>query len=755
MDPLDRLYRRRPLALAAAMILLGASVAAHSDAPVWIYGLLAAIAALACAMRPMGPLAVVCALMTGALVFAQTAALPAMPAQTGAVLAGDVLLNERSSGGLETLTLGELRVNGRAVRGKALLYLYEDSGAQIGQRIETEANLWQSTGFRSPGAFDTAVYRRGRGIVFCASSGEVQRIEKAKGSASLLQARMRQAMTEAIEKRFGEDAPLVRAMLLGDKSALSAEEKDAFRQAGVMYLLAVSGLHLNCLAAMIEWLLRRMGAGRRGAYLCVLPVMLAYVAAIGFPPSALRALTMYALLGGARMSGRPYDPLTALAAAFLILFARDPMTILDTGFVLSFSAVAGLLLLTPPIARALRLKRGSKRLRRAADTFTGALAASVGAILGTLPMTANAFGTVILASPLTALLAIPLTVAALPMALLSLLLPPVALPAAWILAALRRWTELMAGIPFLSVRTAAWPALLCLLYAGLVFLASDYWTNRFRVFRAACVLLLCLALPAANALAWLRLPDALTLTVLDAGEADAMAVTARKRTWLVDTGDSWTPADGFLRATGSRVEGVFLTHPHSDHAAGLSRVLEVCEVPVVYIPSGWDGVEHDESVDAAMEKARSAGVRVAELAAGDTVPLTEDAYARVLWPPSGEDLQDANSISMVLEILQGSASALLTGDLPASRENFAVPGTTVMKAAHHGSGSSNSAYLLRAAHPAALVISVGHNSYGHPSVRVIEEAAKIGARIARTDRDGTIVCTLFPDGSMEMETWNR
>ena len=89
---------------------------------------------------------------------------------------------------------------------------------------------------------------------------------------------------------------------------------------------------------------------------------------------------------------------------------------------------------------------------------------------------------------------------------------------------------------------------------------------------------------------------------------------------------------------------------------------------------------------------------------------------------------------------------LTLGDLPADCEMEAIPDCDILKVSHHGSKYATSTALIGAASPQVALISVGRNSYGHPSERVLGDLAAVGAQVLRTDQCGCITVRAGEDG---------
>ena len=147
-----------------------------------------------------------------------------------------------------------------------------------------------------------------------------------------------------------EDAGIFEAMLLGEKDNLEDKVKIRYQMAGIIHILAISGLHISVLGIGFFDLLKRAGFGNVSAGMVVLSVLLQYGILTGESVSAMRAVGMFLLAVGARIAGRTYDLLTALAVSAILLLLDAPANLYNSGFWLSFGAVAGLGVVAPVLA---------------------------------------------------------------------------------------------------------------------------------------------------------------------------------------------------------------------------------------------------------------------------------------------------------------------------------------------------------------------------------------------------------------------
>ena len=144
-----------------------------------------------------------------------------------------------------------------------------------------------------------------------------------------------------------------------------------------------------------------------------------------------------------------------------------------------------------------------------------------------------------------------------------------------------------------------------------------------------------------------------------------------------------------------------------------------------------------------MALARGMVVRIEQVQAGDVIEAAGFAL-RVLSPDG--TLVGSNERSLALYSEVGGMTLLTLGDLPATCEMEELPDCDILKVAHHGSRYATSDALIAAATPAVAIISVGSNSYGHPSERVLSDLAAVGAQVLRTDECGCITVRAGADG---------
>ncbi len=656
------------------------------------------------------------------------------------------------------------------------LYLRgEDTSAMeavaYGQRLRLTGHIWAADPTTNPYEFDFGAYlhRQGLDAYATAKIEDVQTLSTGHDLRSaLIQAR--QAVARRIDLLFPDSAGLMRALVLGDRSMLGDELREAMNRTGTAHLISISGLHVTVLCFLLASLLRRF-TSRRISNLVALALLIPYGMMIGFTAAFVRALLMFAILCWAPIAGYPSDPVTRLCTAMLFWLMLHPLSVGDAGFALSFSASAGILLLMPPMLKltgiaSARHKKPSmnpwKRLIRDALLYIPTLlCVSLSAQLATLPYVVAFFGVQSLVALPFNLICVPLCILGFILGLIVLVLSLISVPAALLVSgvpnALFKWLIAITGygmnVPSASVRIGRYSILLILLHWAVVLAASDLCRFPFRWRRFLPLGIVGVA--AISSLLILRIAWPFGIVFLDAGQGDCAIVRSRGHTFMIDAGDTYTPAADFLNATCLHLDGVVLTHPHQDHAGGLSGILTNFCPDAIYVPKGWFDVEEvSPDIIEGIERARELGAEIRELHTGDSVRISSEATIDVYSPDGRELPSEVNDLSLLTLVTCEGQRALFTGDLSKEGEPDVIPDADILKVAHHGSIKATSDRFLAAVTPDIAVISVGENNYGHPAPETLDKLADSGAFVYQTIDSGCITLT-WVGGAWRIKTYRE
>ena len=510
-----------------------------------------------------------------------------------------------------------------------------------------------------------------------------------------------------------ESGPLLMAMTLGERSAMSKQHWQVLSKTGTAHLMAISGLHLGICFAWLLWLLtrgRRLGQ-RLGLLRNELPVIwplwLAAALSGGYPMLSglaiptVRAwlfILIYCALKSFHLRMHSWRLLVGVAA---LLLTQEPQQAYSTSFWLSFTAVACVLI-------AIKLAQGWQWLGWRRLVFIQLIILAF-----MLPLQAGNWGLQSLLAPLINLVVIPwLGLTILPLAILGVASYGLAEPLASAALTLADWqlSNLFRGLSWLSQQT--WQ----LMYLDLV--SAFIW-----LFGGSLIVVSFFFRRAWRRITWVILPLCylgqsqrnyiadFTLDLLDVGQGQALVIRKFNEVVVYDVGPAYPSgfnlADGalnpYFQAQGiSKLQALIISHSDMDHAGGERYLWPELGIALRVQPEQQTGY----------------------LACRRGMMLELDALQFEFLSPNAL-LGNDNDDSCVVKVGDGSASVLLTGDISKDRETELVREVSprlkadVLLVPHHGSRSSSSNVFIRAVNPDWALVSTGFaNRWRFPSVQI-------------------------------------
>lgn len=678
----------------------------------------------------------------------------------------------------------------RPVDGLFRLTIYQpEVPFEYGDRLEMQIRLRPPQQFGTPGAFPYADYREREGWSGVATVSRLDRVKKV-GEGGNPALRLLYGWRERIRQRIlasmaGEPAALLMALIIGETGYLTEPIREAFSASGTTHILSISGSHLALIATLIFGLTRSL--------LLHLPTPLLLRLSLWKIPSQWAALmtagpvAFYAFLAGGEVAtlrslvmiwvylfsiwiNRSGDVKTSLSLAALLIVAFHPQAIFDLSFQLSFLSVL-MITLTFAWWQANFPEEIPKRERSRYRVYLIEpgrlmLLSTLGATLGTAPLTLFYFHQFSWIGSLANLLLIPLAGwLIVPFGLLSALFSlregagfPFIEGHQWIGWLYYRLTQFFAHFPEADLHAAAPPLWMIVLFYGAILwmlIRKVSW----KWMAPAVAVFFIIFLGAGR----FRLPpERLRVTFMDVAQGDATLIEfPGGKTMLVDGGTGGTFNVGRLAVAPylwerriQTIDYLVGTHPQMDHIGGLSYILRKFTVGEVWT----NGTVRDlPFYQLFSERLEEKGLQP-KIVTASAQPMEIGGCRVFFLNPAGEASSgdgDLNNHSIVLRLacpqLGGEGfSLLLTGDIERGAERRLLEEgsdlkSTILKVPHHGSISSLDRLFLSAVAPKVALISVGrHNPYRHPHPEVLAAYEALPAQVYRTDQDGAVLIEANP-----------
>ena len=595
-----------------------------------------------------------------------------------------------------------------------------------------------------------------RGIYLLASIRGDLKITDTAEPVSFFPTRLAHALERMIDKIFPKaSTALMRALILGDTAGIYKDPalSSALRTTGTSHIVAVSGMNIAFLMGFLGLFIKK----KRILTAVGIPLILLFMSVVGFMPPVVRAGVMQIFLLIAPVFKRENDPLTSLSAALMLILLLNPFAAGSAGLHLSFAAILGIMLFTERIYTSLEQPLRARKfydnaiIGKSLRIVIGSFATTVGALVFTVPLTALHFGTVSLITPLTNLFILWAVTIAFCGGIVAVVVGFIFTPAGTVLA----WTvglpatyvlktiETFSHVPFASVYTSNPAIVIWLVYIYFLFIAILALRIRLRqLLYPVCfsAVSLCLILFLTSLFSNSR---QLSVTALDVGQGQSVVVSSGKCTALIDCGSSSGKNAGdiavqYLLSQGrTSVDLLILTHYHSDHVSGISEILERVHVSAIALPtpSADDGTSLEEILGQAAKK----GIAVIYVTENQSISF-DNAVITLISPLDNEG-ENERGLSILCS--ENDFDALITGDMNAESEcklinTTQLPDIELLVVGHHGSKLSTSDALLETIKPETAIISVGYNTYGHPSEVTLKKLSNNGIMVYRTDTDGTV-----------------
>ncbi|WP_071395832.1 DNA internalization-related competence protein ComEC/Rec2 [Bacillus tuaregi] len=625
-----------------------------------------------------------------------------------------------------------------------------------------KGNLKEPSTATNKNAFDYKVYLKHNRIHWILEPDQIN-VTACKQDPTLLTSlrKLRQAGIHYLQAYFpAETIPLAAALLFGTSDLLSSDTMDHYRDLGLVHLLAISGLHIAIIVAIVNFCLLRIGITREKSIVILILCLPIYCILTGASPSINRAvlMTMLLLIGKRWGKGHQLQSLDVISLTFLLYLLISPLSIYHIGFQLSYLVTFTLLISSIHL------------LKRHSHPVTLLLSTSFLSMLISAPLLLYFFFEFSIITLFVNLLYIPLfNLIILPYVLFGFVLHlclgsivnPILIPLNGIILLTNTVAEKISLLPLNTVVLGRPNQAFLFLYCWGVVIFLILWekggkgVQKFIIFLLPFFLFLCqYTVMAASSIG--------EVTFLDVGQGDCIYIRLPygKGHYLIDTGgnipferEPWQERDGyetgedtvvpFLKSKGvTTIDKLILSHGDTDHAGGAKAVLKELRIREMVLP---DIQEKSVMELELIQMARKKKTAIHYAHDGDSWQVDENQF--YILSPQEKSNESGNNGSVVLYTVLGGVSWLFTGDLEKEGEARLIKkyprlSVDVLKIGHHGSKTSTTEAFINQLSPRVAVISVGKkNNFRHPHPDVMERLEKRKIRVFRTDVNGAITYT--------------
>lgn len=652
---------------------------------------------------------------------------------------GDPVTNDQKKTRF-TLAMESLEIDGRInLQSCEVRVVVKGEAPRCGDRVRLTGNLREIPPPRNPSQFDARRILALQGItceIMVRSPHDMVVVQERAGFELLRFAGDGRRWMEKTLRQGISEEPLVcnllDGMVLGATSDIPDDLQDQFRETGTYHLFSVSGLHVGMIAVILWQALRVAGIGRRQAVFVIIPALFFYALVTGWKPSSVRAAAMSAIFLAGMMTWRHPIAINSLCAAGFLILAQSTNEIFNPGFQLSFVVVGAILLISGPLRDWLRKfvqpdpfipvalwTRWQKGKKVCGESLADALAVSLAAWVGALPLSIFYFHMVSLSSLLANLAIIPLAFGIMVTAALAL--------AGGILSSTAAAIFNNANLAFTKI--------LIVIVQGAA------------------------ALPWSSVLVRTEWPEETEITIFDFGAGGASSIDCGGRIWLIDCGaprDVHAVIDPWLKARGKSVpEGLVLTHGDAKHIGGALDLVKKGH-PQVIIDSPVEDRSATRRQFFKFLKERSCERRIQQ--AGNEIPLGKEAKIEILHPPADCKGNLADDKVMVVRFEEKGRHVLFLSDAGVEtcrwmQENCpARLAADVLVIGRHKNGLLPEADFLKCVKPQVLIAS----ATDFPESEKMDEGwagmvQSMGIKLLRQDETGAVIIRLAKD---ELQTEN-
>ena len=630
---------------------------------------------------------------------------------------------------------------------------------EYGDQINFVGEFLEPDSKRNYGGFDYSLYLKTQKIFGTFNVQNFKIISKNNGNKIQKNImNFKQYVKETLRKYLNKDeAELGIGLVIGDRTGISKEVENDFKDSNLTHMLAVSGSHFTYIILAVGYVNKMIKRNRLGKIIVIIVIIL-FMNLTGNTASVARSGIMAIMMVIASLFYRRADIWTSMAVALLIQIIDNPYVIFDIGLQLSYGGVIGIVLLNEKITNTLTRYLNKKESKIKQYVIT-AISVTLSANIIIIPMMLLNFNTLsfsfiisnLLAGPLLGVIVILAFILLFASLLLGSLLKPLFSVLNLLINMLIKIAHICANLPFSKVYMPTPNILLVIIfYLCLAVKIYGYKKEKYINIILEIIIEFNFFFPILNS----KVQD-LEINFIDVGQGDSTLIRVNDKSILIDGGGSAFESESdvgemtllpFLLDRGLiSIDYVIVSHFDADHYKGLIYVIENLKINNVVISTlGQESNDFNEFLDLV----RKNNINILEVKMGDILKVG-NAKIEILHP-NREQINDnvKNNNALVFKFIWNDFSILFTGDIEEVAEekilsiyknNLEKLQSTVLKVAHHGSKTSSTNSFLEAVNPQIALIGVGkNNKFGHPNQGVIDRLNNLNCKIYRTDEMGEI-----------------
>lgn len=589
---------------------------------------------------------------------------------------------------------------------------------------------------------------------------------------------LRKSMQEKIYKLIeSENKYLLEALILGNKDNLSDDINKVFKDSSLSHMIAISGAHITIITTLMYKIMDWIRLGKRNKYYISVVIIFIYIFVAGSTPSVMRACTSMILELISKLIHRKSNIYVKMCISAMIILIINPYSIINTGFILSYGGVIGIIVYMKTI--------NNNDRKEIKEYIKSSCLISICVQITIFPILVNMFNNISFTFFISNLVASPILSLILNIAIIAIILSYIMFPISIFLGSIL--DKMMSLLIYVSKFCSELPfstnaciridiTTILIYYSIIIYVIYLIKINRIHIIKhffrknsykvISIILVFCMTINIYNNIGIKNLE----IYFIDVGQGDSTLIkTPYNKVILIDGGGNTsnskfnvgekTLLPYLLNRKIKRIDYIFISHFDSDHVGGILYIMDKLKIKNIVIGTQY---ENSEKLQEFLNIVKEEKIKVIIVEEGSRINIEKNIHFDVLWPNSSDAIEEnaINNNSLVCKLYYKDFTMLFTGDIEKEAEDKLyckyssknILESTVLKVAHHGSKTSSEEKILNEIKPKMALIGVGENNdFGHPSEITIQNLNKIGCNIYRTDQCGEIIILVNKTGIIKVK----